>query len=205
MIRQTFLEMVGRYSNDTSMAISLWKEVEKKYSGKSRHYHNLNHLDFLLIELNEVRDSLSDWDTIIFSIAYHDLIYNPLKSNNEEKSAEVSSRRLQEIGYPNEKIKMCAEMILATRKHDFSLNQDINFFTDPDLAILGQDPVAYRGYTKAVRKEYAVFPDPIYRPGRKKVIRYFLEMKNIFKTHHFFNRYEERARMNLQSELLTLE
>lgn len=201
MIHQTFIETVGHYTRDNAVIHSLWTEIEKKYTSPSRYYHNLDHLEFLLVELNEVKSSLSDWDTLIFSIVYHDLIYNPLKSNNEERSAETASKRLHSIGFPDVKIQMCSEIILATKKHVMSPDDNVNFFTDADLAILGKDLITYQKYTNAVRKEYSMYPDLLYRPGRRKVLSHFLGMEKIFKTKSFFDRYENQARINLQKEL----
>jgi len=205
VIRQTFIETVSHYSHDEVLVNSLWSEIEKNYSSKSRHYHNLNHLDFLLQELAEVKSHLLDWDTIIFAIVYHDLIYHALKKNNEEKSAEIASERLDKIGYAKGKINLCVQMIQATSKHSLSTYQDINFFTDADLAILGKDESTYRKYTAGVRKEYSVYPDIIYRPGRRQVLQHFLEMEKIFKTQPFFDKYEKQARNNLQIEMLQLK
>lgn len=204
MISETFIETVGHYSRDHKETLSLWSEIEEKYTSSSRHYHNLGHLEFLLRELTEVKSSLSDWHTIIFSIVYHDLIYNPLKRNNEEKSAAVASRRLQKINFPTVKIQLCSEIILATKKHSVALDEDMNLFTDADLAILGKDEITYQKYTNAVRKEYSMYPDLLYKPGRRKVLNHFLGMEKIFKTTSFFERYENQARLNLQHELSEL-
>lgn len=204
MIHQTFIETVGHYTQDNNVVLSLWTEVEEKYTSPSRHYHNLDHLEFLLTELTEVKGNLSDWHTLVFAIVYHDLVYNPLKGNNEEKSAEVASKRLRAINFPAAKIQLCSEMILATKKHSTALHADINFFTDADLAILGKDEITYRKYINAVRKEYSMFPDLLYKPGRGKVLKHFLGMEKIFKTKLFFDRYENQARINLRQELSEL-
>ena len=200
-MRQTFLETVGQYSNDNKLASSLWDEIELNYSAKSRHYHNLGHLDFLLQALTEVKNSILHWDVIILAIAYHDFVYRVLKSNNEEKSAEAAALKLPQTGFPRQKIDLCVDMILATQHHQINENNDINFFTDADLAILGAETPTYQQYLQDIRKEYSVYPDVIYKPGRRKVISHFLEMENIFKTSHFFNRYERQARINLKAEL----
>jgi predicted metal-dependent HD superfamily phosphohydrolase len=205
VIRQTFIQTLGHYSNDKALTEAYWSEIEKAYASNSRHYHNLNHLDFLVHKLAEVQIHLSDWDTVIFSIVYHDVVYHVLKKNNEEKSAALANRRLNEIGYPKEKIDLCIEMILATKRHSLHNNPDINFFTDADLAILGAVEATYQEYVRNVRKEYSIYPDLIYNPGRKNVLNYFLGMEKIFKTETFFLKYEKQARINLKTELLQLK
>jgi predicted metal-dependent HD superfamily phosphohydrolase len=49
-----------------------------------------------------------------------------------------------------------------------------------------------------------VYPDVIYKPGRKKVLAHFLQMERIYKTGIFFTMFEKQARQNLQDELAEL-
>lgn len=55
-------------------------------------------------------------------------------------------------------------------------------------------------YTKQIRKEYSIYPDFLYKPGRKKVLEHFLQLENIFKTDYFKTKYEVQARKNIESE-----
>lgn len=135
---------------------------------------------------------------------YHDLIYNASSSGNEEKSAEAAQKRLQQLGVPATKIRNCVDQILATKGHTMSDDTDTNIFTDADLSILGHDSAVYTAYYKNIRKEYSIYPDFMYNPGRKKVLQHFLAMPRIFKTDHFYDTYEAQARINLQAELETL-
>jgi predicted metal-dependent HD superfamily phosphohydrolase len=93
---------------------------------------------------------------------------------------------------------------LATKHHQLSADEDVNYFTDADLSILGQDWGTYLDYAKKIRKEYRLYPDLAYKPGRKKVLQHFFEMESIFKTSGFRERYEAAARRNLQQELSIL-
>jgi predicted metal-dependent HD superfamily phosphohydrolase len=92
-------------------------------------------------------------------------------------------------------------MILATKSHAASVNRDIDLFTDADLSVLGAAPETYAQYAAGVRKEYSMYPDLHYKPGRRKVLKHFLEMDRIFKTDEFFQLYEKQARENLLHEL----
>jgi predicted metal-dependent HD superfamily phosphohydrolase len=201
MLAKEFAEAVSRYSNDAVLAGKLWGEIEKSYTAKKRYYHNQSHLENLLKELTSIKESIEDWDCTIFSIAYHDIVYNTLQKDNEEQSAAMAEQRLAEIAFPAQRISKCVEQILATKGHTISNNQDINFFTDADLSILGSSWEVYETYFKNIRKEYSYYPDLLYKPGRKKVLQHFLSMDKIFKTDEFFSRYEEQARKNLSAEL----
>lgn len=204
MLKENFIQLISSYAADERLIKQLWEEIEENYSHKKRHYHTLQHLENLLLQLHEVKDHIKHWNTVLFSLYYHDVIYNALKINNEEKSAEFAQSRMQLISVPRPIIKNCVQQILATKKHEISDDEEINFFTDADLSILGQQWNVYEEYYKNVRKEYSLFPDLIYIPGRKKVVLHFLQMERIFKTDFFFNKFELQAKENLQKELTKL-
>jgi len=200
-MKDIFVALAGNYAADPGLTNDLWKEIEKNYSKSNRHYHTLEHLENLLSELNRVRDRINDWNTVLFTLFYHDVIYNPLKSNNEEKSAGLAEKRMRALRVPAAVIDKCKEQILATKQHLPCSDNDTNYFTDADLSILGQSWGLYEKYAANVRKEYSIYPDLIYHPGRKKVLQHFLDMDRIFKTAYFFDKYEMAAKHNLQKEI----
>lgn len=204
MLQQTFITLAKNYTSDDQLINTLWTEIETNYSGKKRHYHTLAHLDNLLIQLSEIKTQITDWDTVLFSVFYHDVIYNASAKDNEEKSAALAEKRLTSVSFPADKIKNCVAQILATKAHTQSDDNDVNLFTDADLSILGQNRDAYVDYYKQVRKEYSIYPDFLYNPGRKKVLQHFLNMERIFKTDFFFHKFETSARENLAYELQQL-
>ncbi len=200
----TFETVWSKYSTGSNRIAALWAEVENNYSGKGRHYHTLIHLENLLTQLLEVKSSIKDWDTMLFSLFYHDIIYNVLKSDNEEKSAMFAASRMHELSLPNSSIERCKHQILATQKHQPDPDSDTNYFTDADLSVLGQKWDIYWEYAQNVRKEYAIYPDLLYRPGRIKVLRHFLDKPRIYHTPYFGGKYEAQARANMEAELRTL-
>lgn len=204
MLKETFIRLLSNYSDNDRLIIELWTEIEKNYSSKKRHYHTLEHLDNLLGQLTEIKDEIRNWNIILFTLYYHDIIYNSLKSDNEEKSAELAEKRMRQISVPNDKIELCKNQILATKSHIKSTDNDTNYFIDADLSVLGQPWEVYSSYYKNVRKEYSIYPDFVYNSGRKKVLNHFLTMDKIFKTDFFYNKFETQAKHNLQMELVIL-
>jgi len=203
-MKTIFISLAKDYTDNVQLTNDLWNEIERKYSKSNRHYHTLEHLERLLQELHEVQVQIREWNTILFTLFYHDAIYDPLKSNNEEKSADLAEKRLLSLSVPQQVISNCKAQILVTKQHEISADEDTNYFTDADLSILGQDWPAYEAYAKNVRKEYAIYPDLVYRPGRRKVLSHFLQMERIYKTGYFFGKYEATAKDNLQREISLL-
>ncbi len=204
LLQQTFLDLCSRYSADEALINNCWKEIETAHTQTKRYYHNLDHLTNLLVQLTAASRLINNWDGVLFALYYHDIVYNPVKKDNEEKSAVLAVKRLKALTVQKEFINECEQMILATKTHQPGNNIDAAFFTDADLSILGADLKTYQQYCKQVRKEYSIFPDVLYKPGRRKVLQHFIDMQPIYKTDHFFALFETTAKQNLSQELATL-
>lgn len=201
---EAFKEQLMQIGRSQNISWSFWREISNHYNDSSRLFHTLRHLDSVYSLLLEVKEEISDWPMLMFAVAYHDIIFNPLRNNNQANSAALAVERLYELGVNKCRIDLCEAHILATRKHDFSLSSDTNYFTDADIAIFGADPEEYVEYYKKIREEYNIFPTVVYNPGRRKVLEHFLDMPRIFKTDYFADRFEKQARINLGMELQEL-
>lgn len=179
-----------------------WKDLEKAYSTKSRHYHNLTHIWAMIESFETYRDKLQNPDEILFSIFYHDFVYSASKKDNELKSAEYALAVLSENNNLNRQLVFDA--ICATQQHQHNNIEDINWLIDFDLKILAKDWDDYKIYFEQIRKEYRIYPDFLYKPGRAKALKHFLENEFIFQTEEFRNLYEEKARINIEKEIKLL-
>ena len=204
MLKQIFTDLVSKFTSEPEIIRQLWAEIETNYSLPERHYHTLSHLENLYHQLDAFRQLIKDRDTLLFSLFYHDLIYDAARQDNEAASAALAQQRMELIGVPAEMIRKCGEQILATKAHAESTDTDTNLFTDADLCILGQDRQAYLSYAAGVRQEYIIYPDTLYNAGRIRVLEHFLAMDSIFKTKAFSQKFEQQARLNITLEISVL-
>ena len=189
--------------NPTVETSGYWKEIELAYTAKGRYYHNLEHLSYMLegLTLYEKLDKTA----LSLAIFYHDIVYNVKRKDNEYQSAELAQLRLQSIGLPSDLIQQVHTLIMATQNHQKSDDETTNLLLDLDLGILGASWAHYEQYAENTRKEYRIYPDFLYKPGRAKVLRHFLDQPFIYKTKAFVEHREQQARKNLQQELETLK
>lgn len=180
-----------------------WNDLEKAYSNKSRYYHNLSHLKEMIESFEIYRNQLQNPNEILFSIFYHDFVYSASKKDNELKSAEFALSILDENHSLNKQLVFDA--ICATQLHAHNENEDINWLIDFDLKILAKDWDNYKIYFEQIRKEYRIYPDFLYKPGRAKALKHFLEYEFIFQTDEFRVLYENLARRNIEEEISYLE
>lgn len=203
-LKERFSDLCLPFTGDQQLISRLWREIETQYSEKGRYYHNLFHLENMFQELEGVKNLMEDFVTVSFSVFYHDIIYDASSKSNEEKSALYAAKRLQKQGLDPSVISKISAQILATKQHQKSDDNDTNYLLDADLSILGKEWLLYWEYTRQIRKEYFIYPDFLYKPGRKKVLKHFLELESIFKTDYFKEKYEFQARENIAAELSML-
>lgn len=194
-----FSDLISKYTDNSNQQSQYWNEIVRHYTEPKRYYHTLLHLENMLAEFNEVNHLIDKSDTVLFALFYHDIIYDAEKFDNEYQSALVFDKRISTTSFAQ--IEEGKNMILATKGHTESDDFDTNFFTDIDLAILGQSEKVYGEYCKQIRAEYIMYPDEMYNSGRIKVLKHFLDLDTIYKTSFFQNKYEEKAQQNLMFEL----
>lgn len=180
----------------------LWQNLEKAYTAKSRHYHNLNHLHEMIELFDIYHTHLKNPNEILYSIFYHDYIYKATRKDNELKSAEHALAIL-----PNDVLldkQLVFDAICATKLHQLNEIEDINWLIDFDLKILSKDWEAYQTYCSQIRKEYRIYPNLMYKPGRRKALEHFLEHEFIYKTEIFRKLFDEKAKANIKAEIALL-
>ena len=65
--------------------------------------------------------------------------------------------------------------------------------------------VDYERYAKQIRGEYSHIPEDAFRKGRAAVLRNFLKREVLYFTEDFRKEGEQRARGNMEAEILQLE
>lgn len=205
-LKQEWLSLTENYKSDEQLKLSVFIEIYRNYSDKSRFYHNTTHVKELLSIIELHSNKISNISAVKFAVWFHDVIYKAWRKDNEEKSAKLSEKSLQKLGVDNNTITKVSELILLTKGHRInSDNYDTNIFLDADLAILGCDLENYMLYSENIRKEYFFVPENLYKQGRISVLNKFLEMESIYKTEELKELLELKARKNLKLEIEKLK
>ncbi|MEV8020838.1 hypothetical protein AB0O76_31800 [Streptomyces sp. NPDC086554] len=173
-----------------------------RWAEPQRRYHTTAHLTAVLDHIDVLEEHAEDPDLVRLAAWFHDAVYLPERSTNEERSARLAERALPEAGLTDAKTAEVARLVRLTVSHD-PADGDLNGETlcDADLAILAAAPDAYAAYAAAVREEYAFVPDDAFREGRAAVLRQLLALPRLFRTPHGAREWEARARANLATEL----
>ncbi|MEU6685180.1 hypothetical protein [Streptomyces sp. NPDC046832] len=175
--------------------LARWQEPQRRY-------HTVEHLTAVLDRVDELRTYARDPDVVRLAAWFHDAVYLPDRSENEERSARLAERALAEAGVPEAKTAEVARLVRLTVTHDPADDDpDGQVLCDADLAVLASPPSAYAAYTTAVREEYHFVPSDAFRTGRAAILRQLLELPRLFRTPHGTTAWEATARYNLTAEL----
>ncbi|MFE0784408.1 hypothetical protein ACFW4T_14780 [Streptomyces mutabilis] len=175
--------------------LARWQEPQRRY-------HTLAHLTAVLDHVDVLEEYADDPDAVRLAAWFHDAVYLPDRSENEERSARLAERALPEAGVPAGKTAEVARLVRLTVTHSpAGDDRDGQVLCDADLAILASPPSAYAAYTAAVRQEYHFVPDDAFREGRAAVLRQLLDLPRLFHTPHGRREWEATARYNLTGEL----
>ncbi|RLU86964.1 hypothetical protein CTZ27_24625 [Streptomyces griseocarneus] len=182
----------GPYADDL---LHRWSEPQRKY-------HTVDHLVAVLDRVDELAAYARDADTVRFAAWFHDAVYRPDRSENEERSAHLAERALPELGIDAARTAETARLVRLTVTHDPAPGDlDGEVLCDADLAVLAGAPQEYAAYAAAVREEYGFVPDAAFREGRSVVLRHLLALPRLFRTPLAHERWESTARRNLATEL----
>jgi len=205
-LRTTWLQLLHPYTGNQPLIEEGFQAIISHYTEPHRHYHDLHHLQALLRLQQAYTDRITDNETLSLAIFFHDVIYDVKQADNEEQSALAAAAFLQQTSYPAEKTAQVTDFIRATKTHqNTSGNTDLDYFLDFDLSVLSASAADYSTYAQQIRREYSMYPDELYKPGRKKVLTHFLTLPAIYKTDLFREQREVVARQNMQGELNDLE
>ncbi|MFE5045606.1 hypothetical protein ACFRAI_04530 [Streptomyces sp. NPDC056637] len=176
-----------------------------RWAEPQRRYHTTTHLKAVLDRIDVLEDHADDPALVRLAAWFHDAVYLPERSTNEDRSARLAERALAEAGLTEQQVDEVSRLVVLTVTHDPD-EDDRNgeVLCDADLAILAASPGAYAAYAAAVREEYGFVPDEPFREGRAAVLRQLLALPRLFRTPYGAAHWEERARENLTAELTLL-
>lgn len=175
--------------------LACWQEPQRRY-------HTLAHLTAVLDHVDTLAEYAADPDVVRLAAWFHDAVYLPDRSENEERSARLAERALPEAGVPADRTAEVARLVRLTVTHDPAPDdRDGQVLCDADLAVLAAPPAAYAAYTAAVREEYHFVPNDAFRDGRAAILRHLLQLPRLFRTPYGQRQWEPTARYNLAAEL----
>lgn len=208
MPKESFEECMKKYLfdyyKDDFKQENILKKLLKNY--EDRPYHGFYHLCEMISHMESL-----NWQNpnIKMAILFHDLIYETQSEKvetNEEASIKAFLEYEKTLSLDLDHDWIC-DFIKSTIKHEVV---DTNHkektilnkrFLDLDLNILGSNPERFQEYDKSVREEYHWVPEEIYEKERKKILRKFLNEKQLYFTKEARDLWQKQAKENILNRL----
>ena len=203
-LKQYWQQLIEQCELNSDDCAPIFSGIISAYEQPHRVYHNLSHLQHFWSVLGSLPDSVEVNPAMQLALWYHDIVYQPGKSDNEIKSTQRLIADNISLKFSDYILNTACQLIMATQTHKPRGDLNCSYFLDADMAILGSDTDSYQVYSRAVADEHQQIPSFFYRRGRKKFLTQTLAQPLIFHTPHFNQMFEAQARINLQNELAHL-
>ncbi|MFZ2718701.1 MAG: dephospho-CoA kinase, partial [Candidatus Absconditicoccaceae bacterium] len=182
----------------------IFKEIQSLYFQNENFYHHRLHIVSCLNDFYKIRNMCENPDAVERAIIFHDIIYLPGASDNEEKSAEFADKYLSNLGYDANFIAQVKHLIMMTKHDQLPQTMDEKIIIDIDLAILGKNKNFYDRYIANIREEYKKnipgLTNDKFNQGRLIFLEDFSSRENIYHTSYFQEKYGNQASENLKYE-----
>ncbi len=159
------------------------EEINERWNAKHRFYHNFdNHLSKIVDSIYEGihpigNTSVEDYHTLVIAAVFHDIVYNPQKSNNEEESCKLLRQRFRHNDLSNPCIKtitdneipMVCDIIMATKTQNPKTDIE-KLFLKYDNKVLKSEMPELLQYEKQIAKEFQFCGHDKYIKGRTEFL-----------------------------------
>lgn len=189
-----------------SIFIDKTKEfVEKLYAEKlpvDLYFHDYTHTAEVVDAALEIGkgEGLSDneLEIVILSSWLHDIGYTEQYIGHEEESQFMAEEFLKSIDYPEEKISIIKNCIIATKYRHHSGNILESIVIDADRISMGKPNFDVRG--SLLRKEWAIYLDKTYTDKEWSDIQLQYLSETHFNTRYAKEHYEPQKQINYKAQ-----
>jgi len=190
-------------------ANNIYCDLLYSYMHPRREYHTLDyHIGDCLNEFESARTFiLQQTDKILelqFSLWFHDVIYK--SKSDEEESAICAAETLRKYNKPEKFIDDVSRLILITKHKEIPKKTDEKIIVDIDLSVFGKNSRKFNEYEEKIRREYYYVGQKLFAEKRIEILEKFLDKNrpSIYFTDFFREKYEARARINLERSISKL-
>lgn len=148
------------------------KELEKQWKQNTRFYHNISHLEQIIKDIESniwfVGLSLVEKHTLLLGAFFHDAIYDPKKTDNEDQSIKFFKKAY--TGKDAMMVEKVTELIEVSKHRKRPLGRLTNIFWEADNAGFKKGFDVLWKNDKLIQKEYKYLPKEKFKEGRIKFL-----------------------------------
>ena len=167
------------------------------YQEPQRHYHTLAHIEQCLGMFDQCKLLASKPDALELAVWFHDVIFEPGKSDNEKRSAQLYLQLSD--GVHDEPTRGLVDRLIMATLHDGSslADSDAIYMVDIDLSSFGLSWDEFLQDSQNLRLESAALSDAEYYRRKTNFQSCLLAKERFYLSDYFAERLETQARANL--------
>lgn len=153
-IYETYKDIiVGGFSLET------WDDIINRWNEPHRYYHNINHLNHILNQFRILYEnnsiSKNEYDKLVITSFFHDVIYNPKVTDNEQQSVNYFLDKCFEKNIASDDFKKeITQIILDTGSRNTPTNNLSYIFWEIDNSILSSSISELIDVERKIFKEF---------------------------------------------------
>lgn len=181
-------------------------QLSTLYTQPHRKYHNINHINACLVELQNMPTDLitkKEYTNIETAIWYHDAVYNPYSKTNEDESGKL----YQPTGLV-EDMYAVLHAIHATKYHlrtQQILRKTTQVMLDIDLSGFGKSLLEFATNGMNIRHEYYNTTLRDFLNGRLNFYNELCKRETLYYTDYFRDKYHKTSQENIKWEMSIIE
>src|SRR5947208_5249742 len=113
-MQAAWVRLLAGYGVSPADAYPVFDRLVAAHTEPHRSYHTLEHLAEMFKVAGKLADAANDPMAVQLAIWFHDAVYDPRATDNEERSATLAVELLTPLGIPAETLSHVACMIRAT-------------------------------------------------------------------------------------------
>lgn len=186
-------------------------EVLRLMGSPERRYHNVGHLDVLWARHRRFScgtpfAAAEDGRLIACAIAFHDAVYDPLRGDNEARSAALwrklapANLSAWQVAWVSDTIEASGDHLAFTDASTDSARLRL-WLLDLDLTPLGEQPAVFARNSRALRQEAAALDEAEWHRRRISFLARFQAAPQIYRSPPLAAIFERQARENIAQVL----
>lgn len=203
--------MLEHLLQTAGLDLSARNEVLRLMSAPERHYHGLGHIGLLWSRHRSFSRGSAfagpePSRLIACAVAFHDAVYEPMRTDNETRSAALWRRSAPADLSPGQ-VAWVAATIEATADHLACTEAGTDaarlrlWMLDLDLTPLGERPAVFARNSKALRREFASLNEAEWQRRRAGFLGVLQAAPQIYRSAPLAVAFEQQARNNIAGVL----
>ncbi len=149
--------------------------IVRVYCESHRLYHDENHLEKVLEDIEKVRTLAKSWNTLFVAAVFHDFIYSSMSRTNEEDSARLCLELTKAWNWSESEKAEITSHIISTKDHlGADRSKDFGILSNADLKVFGLPQKKYEKAVWTIYREFRAVPWIIFRKKRIEFLEKFL-------------------------------